>query len=164
MRDVTFFSTLASPAGNVMVEVDQTGALVRIIFGNEAGAGASRWRGTTAVLNPSRCMHVTRQLEEYFAGKRQRFELDLALDGTPFQLDIWHELEKIPYGKTISYGELARRAGHPGAARAAGSANGRNPIPIVIPCHRVIAADGSLGGYSAGTGIKQALLRLEGAL
>jgi methylated-DNA-[protein]-cysteine S-methyltransferase len=87
------------------------------------------------------------QLREYFSGKRQTFDLPLAPAGTPFQRSVWRRLEQIPYGKTISYAELAERTGKPKASRAVGQANGRNPLPIVIPCHRVIAADGSLGGF-----------------
>ena len=107
-----------------------------------------------------------RQLESYFAGKLHRFDLPLRIEGTPFQLKVWEQLRQIPYGQTVSYRELARRAGQPGASRAVGGANRRNPIPIVVPCHRVISADGTLGGYSGNCGgsadVKRALLRLEG--
>lgn len=101
------------------------------------------------------------QLKEYFAGRRTQFDLPLALMGTPFQMRVWKELTRIPYGKTISYGEQAKRVGAGKAYRAVGTANGRNPIPIVIPCHRVIAGDGGLGGYGGGLGVKTKLLRLE---
>lgn len=160
----SFFSTLDSPFGYLLVVVDESGTLVRIGFGAREpwSTGESALGGP--LHDPGRCAHVTDQLEAYFAGRRRRFELEVAPMGTSFQIRIWHELQAIPYGATISYGELARRAGHPRAARATGSANARNPVPIVIPCHRVIAADGSLGGYSAGVDIKAALLRLEGAL
>jgi methylated-DNA-[protein]-cysteine S-methyltransferase len=102
-----------------------------------------------------------RQLREYFAGKRVAFDLPLAPTGTGFQRSVWRQLQEIPYGQTISYGELARRVGNPKAARAVGSANGANPLPIVIPCHRVIAGDGSLGGFGGGLPTKQKLLALE---
>lgn len=106
------------------------------------------------------------QLVAYFSGKLHRFDLPLHLKGTPFQLNVWNELQYIPYGQTVSYGELARRIGQPGACRAVGGANRRNPIPIIIPCHRVIAANGSLGGYSGNCDgsaqIKRTLLNLEG--
>ena len=92
------------------------------------------------------------------------FKLDLRPDGTDFQKDAWTALTKIPYGKTISYAELAEMSGHPGAYRAAGNANGRNPILIIIPCHRVVRSDGDIGGYSLGTELKTRLLRLEGAI
>ena len=107
-----------------------------------------------------------RQLEAYFAGKLREFDLPLQLEGTPFQLKVWEQLRQIPYGQVMSYGELARRVGLPGASRAVGGANRHNPIPIIVPCHRVIAADGTLGGYSGNcdgsADVKQALLRLEG--
>ena len=101
------------------------------------------------------------QLREYFAGKRTQFDLPLAVEGTAFQRSVWRALEEIPYGQTISYSELARRVGNPKASRAAGSANGANRIPIVIPCHRVIAAGGKLGGFGGGLPTKQFLLALE---
>ena len=101
------------------------------------------------------------QLHEYFAGQRTEFDLPLTLDGTPFQRAVWHKLQEIPYGETISYGELARRVGKPNASRAVGSANGANRIPIVIPCHRVIAAGGKLGGFGGGLPTKEALLAHE---
>jgi methylated-DNA-[protein]-cysteine S-methyltransferase len=102
-----------------------------------------------------------RQLREYFAGTRADFDLPLAPEGTGFQRSVWKQLQAIPYGKTISYGELARRVGNPKASRAVGSANGKNPIPIVIPCHRVIAAGGKLGGFGGGLPTKEKLLALE---
>jgi methylated-DNA-[protein]-cysteine S-methyltransferase len=102
-----------------------------------------------------------RQLGEYFAGNRNTFDLPLAAVGTPFQRRVWDALRKIPYGETISYGELARRVGQPTAARAVGLANGKNPISIVVPCHRVIGSSGKLIGYGGGLGRKQTLLALE---
>lgn len=104
-----------------------------------------------------------RQLAEYFAGTRREFDLPLAAAGTEFQLAAWQALQAIPYGLTISYGELARRIGRPRAVRAVGAANGANPIPIVIPCHRVIGADGRLTGFGGGLPVKRRLLELEGA-
>ncbi len=104
---------------------------------------------------------VLGQLDEYFSGARDQFELTLAPEGTPFQKSVWGALQKIPYGHKISYGELAQRLDNPGGMRAVGAANGQNPIPIIIPCHRVIAADGSLGGYTGGLDIKRKLLDLE---
>ena len=102
-----------------------------------------------------------RQLQEYFAGKRKDFDLVLAPQGTPFQQTVWKQLCRIPYGETISYGELARRVGNPNASRAVGLANGSNPIPIIIPCHRVIGSNGKLTGYGGGLPIKEKLLALE---
>lgn len=107
---------------------------------------------------------AARQLSEYFAGKRKAFDLPLAPEGTDFQKRVWEELTKIPYGETRSYGELAAALGNPRAARAVGMANNRNHLMIVIPCHRVIGADGSLTGFGGGLGMKRALLALEGAL
>lgn len=105
-----------------------------------------------------------RQLAEYFAGARTAFDLPLAPRGSGFQQRIWHEIARVPYGRTISYGELARRAGAPGRARAAGAATGRNPVGVVIPCHRIVGADGGLAGYAGGLERKRRLLELEGAL
>jgi methylated-DNA-[protein]-cysteine S-methyltransferase len=105
---------------------------------------------------------VAKQLAEYFSGKRTVFALDLAPRGTPFQLAVWNALLEIPYGDTISYAELARRIGKPSAVRAVGAANGANPIPIIIPCHRVIGSNGTLTGYGGGIERKQWLLALEG--
>ena len=104
------------------------------------------------------------QLAEYFNGTRTGFELPLAPNGTPFQKRVWDEIARVPYGKTISYGELAKRAGAPGQARAAGAATGRNPLGVVIPCHRIVGADGSLTGYAGGLERKRGLLELEGVL
>lgn len=115
----------------------------------------------TPVLREAR-----QQLAAYFAGKLQIFDIPLRLEGTPFRLKVWEQLRQIPYGQAISYGELARRVGQPGAARAVGGANRHNPIPIIVPCHRVLAADGTLGGYSGNCNgsadVKRALLKLEG--
>jgi methylated-DNA-[protein]-cysteine S-methyltransferase len=106
---------------------------------------------------------VAQQLDEYFAGARTDFDVDVDLAGTPFQLEVWRALQAIPYGETISYAELARRIGRPAAVRAVGSANGRNPVSIIVPCHRVIGADGSLTGYGWGTTNKAWLLDHERA-
>ena len=104
------------------------------------------------------------QLDEYFAGTREDFELPLALEGSPFQQLVWNELRRIPFGTTTSYGELARRIGKPRAVRAVGRANGANPISLIVPCHRVIGANGKLTGYGGGIEIKERLLAHEGAL
>jgi methylated-DNA-[protein]-cysteine S-methyltransferase len=112
---------------------------------------SSRWPVAEAV----------RQLRQYFAGKRTDFDLPLAPQGTEFQRTVWRNLQQIPYGETISYGELAKRVGNPKASRAVGAANGSNPIPIVIPCHRVIGANGKLTGFGGGLPVKEKLLALE---
>ena len=102
------------------------------------------------------------ELAEYFGGERKRFDTPVAAEGTPFQRSVWKAISTVGFGETISYGELARRAGHPGSARAAGAATGRNPIGIIVPCHRIMGANGSLTGYAGGLDRKRALLALEG--
>lgn len=111
---------------------------------------------------PAVMKECIRQLDEYFSGNRKDFTLPLAPEGTIFQRSVWKALQTIPYGQTISYKELAERVENPKACRAVGTANGRNPIAIIIPCHRVIAANGTLGGYAGGLDIKTILLKLEG--
>lgn len=106
-------------------------------------------------------VETKKQLDEYFKGKRKKFEISMQLEGTPFQIQAWRTLLKIPFGKTVSYKEQAQMAGKTKAIRAIGSANGCNQIPIIIPCHRVVASDGGLGGYSGGLKIKEYLLALE---
>jgi methylated-DNA-[protein]-cysteine S-methyltransferase len=112
-----------------------------------------------ALLNQAK-----RELAEYFAGKRTHFSVALDPQGTPFQRSVWKQIAKVGFGKTLTYGELAKRAGHPGSARAAGAATGRNPIGIVIPCHRIVGSDGSLTGYAAGLDRKRALLAHESGI
>ncbi|PWM38741.1 MAG: cysteine methyltransferase [Clostridiales bacterium] len=132
-------------------------ALTRLSFGGGLPQGAAREE--TPLLQKAHG-----QLTEYLAGERRRFELPLAPGGTPFEQAVWAQLLKIPYGETCTYGGIAARLGKPGASRAVGMANHRNPIGIIIPCHRVIGKDGSLTGYAGGLGIKERLLILEGAL
>jgi len=115
--------------------------------------------GDRAVLATAR-----RQLDEYFDRRRRRFDLPLGPVGTDFQLEVWDALSAIPYGETISYGELARRVGRPRASRAVGQANGANPLAIVVPCHRVVASGGGIGGYGGGLPAKRTLLALEGVV
>lgn len=116
------------------------------------------WKPESALL-----ARAVQQLQEYCQGVRQHFTVSLAPLGTPFQQHVWHELQRIPYGTTITYQELARRVGNPKAARAVGHANGRNPIAIIIPCHRVVGQNGQLRGYAGGLAMKQRLLQHEGA-
>jgi methylated-DNA-[protein]-cysteine S-methyltransferase len=119
--------------------------------------GRDGWTRDPEALAP-----VARELREYFAGERTTFDVPLAFDrGTEFQQSVWRALTEIPYGETISYGELARRIGRPDRARAVGAANGQNPIPVIVPCHRVIGADGSLVGFGGGLDRKRTLLELE---
>jgi methylated-DNA-[protein]-cysteine S-methyltransferase len=145
------YSTLETPIGPLLLRGRD--ALERIAF---AGAPEPVDRRDDQAFAAARA-----QLAEYFAGARTVFELELAPLGTPFQLRVWEELRRIPYGETIAYAELARRAGRPEAPRAAGHANGRNPLPIVVPCHRVIGSNGSLTGYGGGLHAKRFLLELE---
>ncbi len=116
------------------------------------------------IRDPAPFREAVRQLDEYFAGDRRTFDLPLAPRGTPFQEKVWAALRELPWGETASYAEIARRVGSPRGMRAVGGANGRNPIAILIPCHRVIAADGTLGGYGGGVERKRFLLELEGAI
>jgi methylated-DNA-[protein]-cysteine S-methyltransferase len=148
---------MRTPVGKLLIEVDGRGALLRVAFD-------PRQEPTASPEEAARCAAVVTQLEEYFAGRRRVFELELAPQGTDFQLRVWAEVQRIPYGRTTSYGELARRLDNPLLSRAVGTANGANPIPIVIPCHRVVGADGSLVGYGGGLEIKRALLDLEAAV
>ncbi len=106
-------------------------------------------------------LKTIKQLEEYFFGKRKSFDLSLDFVGTSFQKQVWRELSKIPFGKTVSYKDIAKRINNPRAVRAVGTANGKNPLCIIIPCHRVIASDGSIAGYAGGVSIKEKLLDLE---
>jgi methylated-DNA-[protein]-cysteine S-methyltransferase len=154
------YTYVDSPLGDLLLAGDDA-ALHLISF--PRGKGRRRperdWTEDARPFSAAR-----RQLREYFAGKRQRFELALAPVGTEFQLAVWQGLRKIPYGRTWSYAELAGRIGRPRAMRAVGAANGANPLPIVVPCHRVIGADGSLTGFGGGLPAKKLLLELEGAL
>ena len=113
------------------------------------------------IFNEKPLAKARRQLEEYFAGSRKNFDLPVKLNGTEFQVSVLKALQDIPYGETVSYGEIAKRIGRPKAVRAVGAANGRNPIPIVVPCHRVIGSSGDLTGFGGGLDTKEALLRLE---
>ena len=130
------------------------------LVASEQGLCAVDWgsTGTTAESASPVLQAAAAQLDEYFAGTRRIFDLPLDLHGTPFQVRAWNALTEIPYGTTVSYGEQARRLGVPRAVRAIGAANGRNPLPIVLPCHRVIGADGSLTGYGGGLDVKRTLL------
>ncbi len=151
------YTRLESPVGPLMLVAGDSG-LRRIDFVNGRNSPQSdpHWRENAEPLR-----ETIRQLRAYFAGELEAFDLKLAPEGTPFQLSVWDRLCEIPYGETISYGELARRIGNPNASRAVGLANGSNPIPIVIPCHRVIGSNGKLTGYGGGLPVKEKLLALE---
>jgi len=152
-----FYTQIESPVGPLVLAADDAG-LREILFVN----GRSKAR-PQADWNENRTpfQATIRQLQSYFAGELQHFDLPLAPEGTTFQREVWRRLCEIPYGETISYGELARRMRNPNASRAVGLANGSNPIPIVIPCHRVIGSNGKLTGYGGGLPIKEKLLALE---
>jgi methylated-DNA-[protein]-cysteine S-methyltransferase len=151
------YCTVASPLGELLLVGDGE-RLHRLYMqdGSHATAIATDWRRDEDAF-----ADVLDQLATYFDGSRMTFEVDLALSGTPFQLMVWKALTEIPYGETTSYGELARRLGNPAAVRAVGLANGRNPVSVIVPCHRVIGANGSLTGYGGGLENKRLLLDLE---
>jgi methylated-DNA-[protein]-cysteine S-methyltransferase len=154
---ITWFDTLPSPVGELLIAVrDQR--LLHVGFAEERHPypRQGEWRQSS-----ERVADARRQLQEYFSGKRQQFDVDLLPIGTDFQRQVWAELSRIPYAQTISYGELARRIGNAKAMRAVGLANGRNPIPIVVPCHRVIGANGSMTGFGGGIDRKRWLLEHE---
>ena len=163
---------IPSPVGDIWAVVDSDGVLVQLDF--EGGrcapadeADLTRQQaelGFELVYSAERLGEVARALRRYFDGSNRKLDLAVAPDGTDFQQLVWRELQRIPWGETVSYGELARRVGRPGAARAVGRANATNPISLVIPCHRVIGASGALTGYGGGMDRKKALLELEGAL
>ena len=162
---IIYTTIYKSPLGKLELESDGK-SLTRVRLPGEPkpqphGAGADT--DIQFVRDPKPFAAIIAQLDEYFAGTRRRFDLPLAPRGTPFQLKVWRELRKIPYGKTITYAVLAHRAGNDAACRAVGAANGRNPLPIVVPCHRVIGSDGSLTGFGGGIAAKRRLLELEGA-
>ena len=148
------FHRIASPIGALTLVASERG-LLRIDFGDARTDGEEH--------SPERLAPYAAQLDEYFSGARRDFEFPLDLRGTDFQQRCWRALLAIPYGETRSYGQLARSVGCAAGFRAVGQANHRNPIPIVVPCHRVIASDGKLAGYGGGLHIKRALLELEGA-
>ena len=146
------YQTLPFPVGPITV-VEEGSKIVYIGFRTDVHDAV---RKETTVLR-----ETFRQLTDYFDGDVKAFDIPLKLQGTPFQLKTWAALQTIPYGKTCSYGEIAKQIGHPKASRAVGMANHNNPVSIVVPCHRVIGANGSLVGYGGGLPIKQQLLELE---
>ncbi len=154
---VTSYTMMESPIGPLMLAGDDAG-LRQVHFAN-GRRPQSPQRDWIEAKTPFK--EVIRQLESYFAGKLKEFDLPLVLDGTEFQRLVWNHLRKIPYGETISYGQLAKRIGSPDAARTVGLANGSNPIPIIIPCHRVIGSNGDLTGFGGGLPVKKKLLALE---
>jgi methylated-DNA-[protein]-cysteine S-methyltransferase len=151
------YCEIDSPVGPLLLVADETGLRqVNFSNGRHPAKPDPSWRKDDKPLKDT-----FRQLKSYFAGTLYEFDLPLSPEGTRFQLAVWKRLCAIPYGETISYGELARRIGNPKASRAVGLANGSNPIPIIIPCHRVIGSNGKLTGYGGGLPIKEKLLALE---
>ena len=149
------YDTVDSPIGPLLLSGDGH-ALSGLLMDARPAPG---WR-----REPTAFAEARDQLEAYFAAELREFDLPLAPHGTPFQLEVWHALTEIPYGQTASYAELAARVGRPGAFRAVGAANGRNPIAVIVPCHRVIGADGTLTGYGGGLERKRTLLELEAGI
>jgi len=157
LKAMSFYSVFASPLGDLILTSNGEGLTGLLLDEPEAGSDPR----AHARPDDGPFVEIRRQLQAYFDGDLAEFDVSLALEGTPFQRKVWDELRRIPYGTTISYAELARRVGNPGASRAVGTANGKNPIAVIVPCHRVIASDGSLGGYGGGIDRKQWLLSLE---
>jgi O-6-methylguanine DNA methyltransferase len=156
-----------TPLGQLRAAVTESG-VVRIALPRSSGAGFAGWL-RTVYADAERVPwlplldKLAQELGEYFAGKRREFSIPVEPRGTEFQRAVWREIAAIPYGETLTYAEVSRGAGRPSAVRAAGTATGANPIPILIPCHRVIAAHGKLGGFSGGLDAKRRLLALEKA-
>jgi methylated-DNA-[protein]-cysteine S-methyltransferase len=152
-----FYATVESPVGPLLLAGDAN-ALRCVSFesSKRAMSPPADWKQNRAAF-----AEVIRQLKAYFRGELKEFDLPLAMEGTEFQLRVWNALRTIPYGETISYAQLAGRIGNPKAVRAVGLANGSNPIPIIVPCHRVIGSDGSLTGFGGGLTTKKMLLELE---
>jgi methylated-DNA-[protein]-cysteine S-methyltransferase len=148
---------VVSPVGKLRLVASEKGLVAIDVRNNAKQEVTAKNPSAQAVL-----IQTKKQLEQYFAGKRKSFDIALDLVGTEFQVQAWRALCRIPFGKTISYGQQAANIKKPKAFRAVGSANGKNPIPIIVPCHRVVASDGSLGGYSLGLKMKKQLLALEG--
>lgn len=157
---------IGSPLGDLVAVVDSQGVVAGLDFADcaaFAGIGNDRvhWRGSEVLRQDAAVAAVSQELLTYFAGTLRAFTLPLAPRGNDFHQAVWAELVRIPYGETLSYGALAARLGRPGAARAVGRANGSNPIAIIVPCHRVVGANGALTGYAGGLDRKRALLALE---
>jgi methylated-DNA-[protein]-cysteine S-methyltransferase len=153
-------TTIGSPIGPLMLVADDD-ALAGLYMNGRAPAKVLAATGTGSDAGEKVFAETARQLGEYFDGDRQEFDLPLALDGTAFQRTVWAALLGIGYGQTVSYGQLADQIGRPTASRAVGLANGRNPVSIIVPCHRVVGSDGSLTGYGGGIDNKRRLLDLE---
>jgi methylated-DNA-[protein]-cysteine S-methyltransferase len=157
MCERPYYTVCASPLGELLLLSDGEALTGLYLEGHRGGpVPGSGWRRDDG---PFRAVRA--QLEAYFAGDLRTFDVPVTLGGTDFQRQVWSELQRVPYGATASYGELAARLGRPSAARAVGAANGRNPISIIVPCHRVVGADGALTGYAGGLERKRWLLAWE---
>ena len=156
------YARFVTPLGTLFATA-AGGALTGLYFegGRHAPGISAAWIEDHAAAPLAEC---ALQVKEFLRGERQRFDLPLAPEGSEFQRRVWIEIARIPYGETLTYAELARRAGAPGSARAAGAATGRNPLSIIVPCHRVVGTDGSLTGYAGGIERKTRLLEIEGVL
>ena len=152
-----YWGKIKSRFGEFAAWVDGKGRLLRFNFRIKGAASVD----AEAIHDEKAVADVQRQIEEYDAGQRQTFDVVRLAQGTPFQLEVWEALWRIPFGETTSYGALAKKLGYPNGARAVGLANGSNPIALIVPCHRVIGADGSLTGFGGGLPLKQALLEHE---
>jgi methylated-DNA-[protein]-cysteine S-methyltransferase len=157
--NMRYYDTFDSPYGALLLAASEKG-LCGVYFDRQKHSPKRGRDWRHAPENPH-LARAKRQLAEYFAGKRRDFDLELDPAGSSFQKRVWSAISRVPYGETITYGELARRSGFPAGARAAGAATGRNPIGIIVPCHRIVGANGSLTGYAAGLPRKRALLALE---
>jgi methylated-DNA-[protein]-cysteine S-methyltransferase len=152
-----YYATMESPVGSLRLVAEEMGLrMVWFLRGRAKQKPHEDWKEDEAFF-----IDVRRQLQEYFAGELREFDIPLLMEGTEFQKRVWKTLQTIPYGETISYGELAKKIGDSKAVRAVGAANGQNPIPIIVPCHRVIGSDGSLTGFGGGIENKRKLLELE---
>jgi len=152
------YDQFKTPHGTMLVTATDRGLAGVYFKGQKHFPKRRDWRRDA---NHPLLKRAKRELAEYFAGKRTHFSVALDPQGTPFQRSVWKQIAKVDFGRTLSYGELAKRAGRPGSARAAGAATGRNPVSIIVPCHRIMGADGSLTGYAGGLRRKRALLALE---
>ncbi len=155
-----FYDTFTTPTGNFSVAVDETGAVTATAFGDRA-ALAARLGHSDLGHDPKATLLARRQIRAYFAGELREFDLPLAPRGTEFQQGVWTALQRIPFGQTRTYGQLAAELGNPAASRAVGRANATNPICLIVPCHRVIGANGSLTGFAFGEEMKRRLLAHE---
>ena len=170
MVDTTLYAHVYnSVIGPLLIVVDRRGSVYKLSFTDSYGEVYSGFPNVRIEQNRWACGELAYQLEGYFSGRIKRFTVEPVLQGTPFQQDVWNRLRKVPYGTTMTYGQVAQKIGRKGAARAVGNAAAANPIPIIIPCHRIIPATGGIGKYSGGKNseegkhIKEILLKLESA-